>query len=134
MEVCRNPFMKEIKYYSNEHGFKFCTHNRFNYFKEASPDNIPFIMEPRLSKINKDTESSYFTYSLGKRDLLQGVYFDEQEIVEVKKYAEYNADTYVIIFGESIAGSNFIEESLVLYRYLYGTENVSYIKIIKILN
>lgn len=128
LEICKNPFTEVERIYQTKLGENFHISSKYSYCSEISQNDIPFIMEPRMSRINKNTVSSYFTYSLGKRYLLDGVYFDEQEIAEMKKYAEYNTGTHIIVFGEKIESQNFTEESLVLYRYLYGQENVSYIK------
>ena len=48
-------------------------------------NDIPFIFEPRLSLINKSQNDDYYTYSIARKDYINGVYYDNERIAEEKK-------------------------------------------------
>ena len=95
---------------------------------EILENDIPFIEEPILSKINKYQSGAFFTYSMGRRNLGRGIYFDEIEIADIKNYEQFNKDTIVVVFGRQILEHRFTEESILVYKAIYGSSNVVYME------
>ena len=91
-------------------------------------NDIPFIFEPRLSLINKSQNDDYYTYSIARKDYINGVYYDNERIAEEKKYKLFNEDVKVILFSKKVKMNNFTDETILLYKYIYGKKNVFYIE------
>lgn len=124
-----NPFVLLQKKYRNQYNTLFEIWDKIEHRKEKkdaiSGNDIPFIEEPIIKKINQNQVNSYVTYSIGKKTLIGGLYFDEREITEIKKYADYNRNTKVIVYGDKAYIKGFTEDSIQIYKAIYGDENVA---------
>ena len=122
-----NPYVEVQKVYRREGGLSFEVWNKFYENKAVSYEldwnDVVFVEEALMSNMNKAQTNVFYTYSMGARDLICGVYFDEKEISTLKNYAIYNQGVKVIVYGEMNA---FVEESIVFYECIYGKGTVSY--------
>lgn len=132
IELADNPYIDIVDIYKNKSGEIFEIWNAFSETDHSSNKmegcDIPFIFEPRLSAINKSQKREYYTYSIGRKDLDAGVYFDESVIAKQKNYQMYNADVNIIVYGEE-EKSKFNEETILFYKSIYGENSVSYVSV-----
>lgn len=131
LEVAENPFITTLKTYSNAENQKYEIWELFDetvgneYDIEAK--EIPFIFEPRLSFMNKCQMDRYFTYSLGRSDLMAGVYFDEAAIARQKGYAEYNENVDIILYG-TIDNLHFLKETSLYLKSIYPNSIITHVR------
>lgn len=85
-------------------------------------EDLPLMLEYGCKNFYVNRNDEYITHTITESCLMKAVYYDADEIAKEKRYIEYNREIKVVVIKH--LDNAFACDSIAIYKYLYGEENV----------